>query len=134
MTGHCEVLNSEDPDKVRDALLNVLPDGEVRMGARSAGITGDLLSLERIRETISSRGSRGVYMRNMKHHIDGTSTWFYLNKQAAHAGTVALCADAEESPLGPIRVTLRSDHIEEVMEWLVGGRNQKNSSGSDQKF
>jgi|TARA_Y100000815_G_scaffold61902_1_gene50225 predicted RNA binding protein with dsRBD fold (UPF0201 family) len=47
------------------------------------------------------------------------STWFYLNKQAAFANVIALCDEADESPLGPIKVVLHSKNIEDVIDWLV---------------
>ncbi len=47
------------------------------------------------------------------------STWFYLNKQAAFMNTVALCAEDEESPLGPIKIILTSKNIESIIDWLT---------------
>jgi predicted RNA binding protein with dsRBD fold (UPF0201 family) len=54
-------------------------------------------------------------MRNMTED----STWFYLNKQAAFVNVPVLCDEADESPLGPIKVVLHSTNIEDVIEWLV---------------
>jgi hypothetical protein len=47
------------------------------------------------------------------------STWFYLNKQAAFVDVIAICNEADESPLGPIKIVLHSTNIEDVIEWLV---------------
>jgi predicted RNA binding protein with dsRBD fold (UPF0201 family) len=49
----------------------------------------------------------------------GNSTWFYLNKQAAFVGIVSICEEESESPLGPIKVTLRSSDLESVINWLI---------------
>jgi predicted RNA binding protein with dsRBD fold (UPF0201 family) len=54
-------------------------------------------------------------MRNMTND----STWFYLNKQAAFANVITLCDEADESPLGPIKIVLHSKNIEDVIDWLV---------------
>jgi predicted RNA binding protein with dsRBD fold (UPF0201 family) len=50
--------------------------------------------------------------------LDDYSTWFYLNKQVATKGIMVLVEDESESPLGPIRVDLKSNNIERVIEWL----------------
>ena len=47
------------------------------------------------------------------------STWFYLNKQAAFVDVVALCNEADESALGPIKSVLNSNNIEEIIENLA---------------
>ena len=51
--------------------------------------------------------------------MQNDSTWFYLNKQAALAGKIAICENASESPLGPITVTITSLGINSVTDWLV---------------
>jgi predicted RNA binding protein with dsRBD fold (UPF0201 family) len=55
----------------------------------------------------------------MRYNLEGDTTWFYLNKQAASVNVIALCEEAEESPLGPIKILLHSKNIDKVMEWLV---------------
>ena len=62
---------------------------------------------------------RDRYQRILKNNNDGNSTWFYLNKQAAFVNTVALCSEANESSLGPIKVVLRSNDIEQVIESIT---------------
>ena len=37
----------------------------------------------------------------------------------AFANAIALCDEADESPLGPIKVVLHSKNIEDVIDWLV---------------
>ena len=55
----------------------------------------------------------------IKKNTNENSTWFFLNKQAAFVEIVALCNDADESSLGPIKVILEADDIESVIELLV---------------
>ena len=90
-------------------------------------ITGDSLvanssnyeSLTRIYETMRSRKSKSAYRHLLMRNMANNSTWFYLNKQAAFANVIALCDEADESPLGPIKVVLHSKNIEDVIDWLV---------------
>ena len=65
------------------------------------------------------RDSKNTYQRILKNNNDGDSTWFYLNKQAAFVNSVALCSEANESSLGPIKVVLRSNDIEQVIESIT---------------
>ncbi len=111
---------SEDVNKVRTAVSNVLTDMDEK-------ITGDSLvanssnyeSLTKIYETMRSRRSKSAYRRHLMRNMANDSTWFYLNKQAAFANVIALCDEADESPLGPIKVVLYSKNIEDVIDWLV---------------
>ena len=120
ITGYCDIQSSEDSKKIYTALSNILPDSKIEIDNNTAKISSNNLeSLGRIFETIHSRKSQRAYMRHMKRNLNDDSTWFYLNKQAAFANSVALCDEADESPLGPIKIILRSSQIERVMEWLT---------------
>ena len=80
-----------------------------------------MTSLEKIYEVIHSKKSQKPYSRNIQKNLKNDSTWFYLNKQAAFVEKIAICEEAEESPLGPIKVILTSSQIDEIIEWLVFG-------------
>ncbi len=135
VTASCDVLPTEDPGRVGAALLNVLPGSDVLLdGGRASASAEGPSFLAPLAEAIRSRGTGRAYLRRMRKNMDGAETWFYLNKQAAFAGRVALCSEADESPLGPITVTLRSPRVEEIAEWLGGGAAQENSSRAVQKF
>lgn len=116
---YAAVNPSEDPEKVQQAISNILQDMNFKYENGSIkGISNDLQSLSKIFETIKSRKSR-TYRRQMRYNLEGDTTWFYLNKQAASVNVIALCEEAEESPLGPIKILLHSKNIDKVMEWLV---------------
>ena len=120
ITGYCDIQSSEDSKKIYSALANILTDSKIEIDNHTAKISSNNLeSLGRIFETIHSRKSQRAYMRRMKRNLNDDSTWFYLNKQAAFVNSVALCDEADESPLGPIKIILRSSQIERVMEWLT---------------
>ena len=120
VSAYCTINASEDVNKVRTSVSNILIDMDEK-------ITGDSLvanssnyeSLTRIYETMRSRKSKSAYRRLLMRNMTNNSTWFYLNKQAAFANVVALCDEAGESPLGPIKVVLHSKNIEDVIDWLV---------------
>ena len=116
---YAAVNPSEDPEKVQQAISNILQDMNFKYENGSIkGISNDLQSLSKIFKTIKSRKSR-TYRRQMRYNLEGDTTWFYLNKQAASVNVIALCEEAEESPLGPIKILLHSKNIDKVMEWLV---------------
>jgi len=117
---YCSLNPSEDPQKVATAIRNILPRCEIKIGNFSvSGLTNLLNSLEKINETIHSRRSQNSLKRNMENNLDNNTTWFYLNKQAAFADTVALCEEAEESPLGPIKLIITSRDIEQIISWIT---------------
>ena len=117
---YCTINESEDMNKVRTAVSNILTDVDEKM-------TGDTLvanstnyeSLSKIYETMRSRRTKSAYRRHLMRNMTEDSTWFYLNKQAAFANVIALCDEEDQSPLGPIKVVLHSKNIEDVIDWLV---------------
>ncbi|MDE1828733.1 MAG: hypothetical protein KGI25_00265 [Thaumarchaeota archaeon] len=117
---YAAVTPSEDPAKIRTAVSNVILDAsyEYKEGSIKA-VSRDLGSLSRIRETIRKRKVNRVYRRQMRFHTDGDTTWFYLNKQAAFVDVIAICDEAEESPMGPIKVILHSKNLEKIADWLA---------------
>jgi predicted RNA binding protein with dsRBD fold (UPF0201 family) len=116
----CSVNPSEDPNKVKSAILNIFPDCEVTIEKFSIkGDSNDLHSLEKIHDTIQSMQSQRIYQRRLEKNLENDSTWFYLNKQAAFAEKIAICEESEESPLGPIKIILTSPKIDSIIDWLV---------------
>ena len=55
----------------------------------------------------------------MENNLEDDRTWFFLNKQAAFVENIAICDEVEESPLGPIKVTLTSSNIDGIIDWLA---------------
>ena len=111
---------SEDPEKVKLAISNVMVDAAYEYKDGSIKATSrNLRSLSRIQETIQSRRANRVYRRQMRFNTKGDTTWFYLNKQAALVNVIAICDEAEESPMGPIKMIIHSQDIEQVIDWLA---------------
>jgi len=117
---YAAVNPSEDPDKVRHAVSKVILSADFQYKDGSIkGISRDLHSLAKIQETIRSRRVSKVYRRQMRYHTSVDTTWFYLNKQAAYVDVIAICDDAEESPMGPIKIILHANNLEKVVDWLA---------------
>ena len=111
---------SEDPKKIETAILNIFPNAKIKIdGFSIMSNSKDLYLLEKIYDVIHSNQSQKIYQRQLEKNLDHDSTWFYLNKQAAFVGTIALCEEAEESPLGPIKVILTSSNIDRIIDWLI---------------
>nr|AIF22647.1 hypothetical protein conserved in archaea [uncultured marine thaumarchaeote SAT1000_10_C05] len=120
ISAYCTINASEDINKVRTSLSNVLTDmAEKLTGDSLIANSSNYESLTKIYETMRSRRSKSVYRKHLLRNMTNDSTWFYLNKQAAFANVIALCDEADESSLGPITVVLHSKNIEDVIDWLV---------------
>ena len=116
----CQINPSEDPEKVKLAVNNIFPDMELEVSeTQIVGKTNNSSVLSPISKSIHEKNIKNTYQRILKNNNDGDSTWFYLNKQAAFVNSVALCSEANESSLGPIKVVLRSNDIEQVIESIT---------------
>ncbi len=117
---YAAVNPSEDLEKIRTALSNVILDANYEYKEGSLKATSkDLHSLSKIQETIKKRKVNRVYRRQMRYNTTDDTTWFYLNKQAAYVDVIAICEEAEESPLGPIKVIVHSKQLEKISDWLA---------------
>ena len=116
----CQINPSEDPEKVKLAVNNIFTDMELEVSdTQIVGKTNNFSVLSPISKSIHEKNIKNTYQRILKNNNDGDSTWFYLNKQAAFVNSVALCSEANESSLGPIKVVLRSNDIEQVIESIT---------------
>ena len=116
----CQINPCEDPEKVKLAVNNIFPEIELEVSdTQIVGKTNNFSVLSPISKSIHEKNIKNTYQRILKNNNDGDSTWFYLNKQAAFVNSVALCSEANESSLGPIKVVLRSNDIEQVIESIT---------------
>ena len=116
----CEINPSEDPEKVKLAVSNIFPD--LTLEITDTDITGksnNIQILSQISKSIHENNIKKTYQRILKNNSKSDSSWFYLNKQAAFVNTVALCSEANESSLGPIKVILHSNDIEQVIDSIT---------------
>jgi uncharacterized protein len=112
---------SEDAQKVIDAIANIFtrcsPELSFRSRVVGRAVGSDSFSI--LYEQVRSRSAMGVLRRMLLDNRAGDSTWFLLNKQAATSGIAAFIEDQQESPLGPIRVTISCEELDKLIDWLV---------------
>ncbi|MDE1845127.1 MAG: hypothetical protein KGI10_07360 [Thaumarchaeota archaeon] len=117
---YAAVNPSEDPDKVRLAVSHVILESDYQYKEGSIKATSnELNSLAKIQETIKKHRTNRIYRRQMRFNTKEDTTWFYLNKQAAYVDVIAICEEAEESAMGPIKVILHSKDLDKVVDWLA---------------
>lgn len=108
----CPVNPSEDPEKVRAAVLSLFPDAEIEL--KDGGFEGTAPTLDHFSKQIRKQrildATRGVLLKG-KH---GDRTRMLLNKQVATVGKVSF---TDRSPvLGGIEVTVQDDDIEALID------------------
>ena len=113
VTVSCPVYPSEDPDKVRDALLKIFPTGEFAMDGNRMKGEGDLdnfsslIRRQRILDTTRSQMLKGMGRSTRR-------TRFNLNKQVATVGKVSFVD--YRTALGVIEVTVEDDDLAALID------------------
>jgi uncharacterized protein len=119
-----EVNPTEDEEKVRTAIDNVLGNAEftVKPAARGSILTAqakDQISLFKLRNIMRNDRVRDASRRILYKSTRGNTITFYLNKQVAYAGHVSFSEETAESPLGPLKFTIETDNPQQLVEWLA---------------
>ena len=111
----CPVFPSEDPERVKKAVLNIFPD--VTLEESGKELTAETQSMEHFSEQIRKQRildtTRSVMMKGRR----GERTVFNMNKQAAYAGKISFVE--ERTILGTIKVTIEDDDITLFIEKLA---------------
>jgi hypothetical protein len=119
---YAEVKPSEDSFKVLQAAKNLFP--KIEFAVSNEKVEGKGKGKELLiplKNKIKDKQAQGVLKRLLNENKSNNLTWVYLNKQAAIAGHIALCEEERESPLGPIKLEIVCDDIDELIKWLSGG-------------
>ncbi|MCW4005508.1 MAG: hypothetical protein NWF04_02760 [Candidatus Bathyarchaeota archaeon] len=119
-----EVSPTENEEKVQRALFNLFGSAPVesKPAFRGSVLTIDAKgqeSLSTLRNVLRRDRIRDSSRRALRQQLKGDALSFCLNKQVAFAGHVSFCEAEAESPLGPIRVTLTSPDLREIIDWLA---------------
>lgn len=119
-----EVNPTEDEDKVRQAIGNVLGGAEYTLNpaARGSMLVAHAKgqdALIKLRNMLRNDRIRDASRRLLFKSIRGNTLRFFLNKQVAFAGHVSFSEETAESPLGPIRFTVETDNAQQLVEWLA---------------
>jgi uncharacterized protein len=110
---------SEDLDKVTLAVKNIFPNSEFILKDTELYLSTEKLEdLKKIKDQIRSRSTIAVLEKVLYNNQKTNITWFLLNKQAAFSGVVVIVEEENESPLGPIKITIKNQDIEEIFKWF----------------
>ena len=116
----CTVNPSESIEKIEKAISNIFPYSIINNNNLSINAQSkELRSFEKIYQFIHNNKLQKNYLRSLEDHLQDDTTWFYLNKQAAFVEQIAICGESDESPLGPIKVTITSSNIDAIIDWIV---------------
>jgi predicted RNA binding protein with dsRBD fold (UPF0201 family) len=107
----CLVCPSEDPDKVRKAILNIFPDASLEVTER--GLEGTA-SLDRFKDLIRRQKILDSTRSMMFKGIRNGYITIHLNKQVAFVGKVSFTEP--KTVLGTMRVTIETDDPERLID------------------
>ena len=116
----CTINPSESIEKVEQTISNIFPYSVIKNNEYTINaISKELRSFEKIYHFIHNNKLQKNFLRSLDDNLKNDTTWFYLNKQAAFVEQIAICEEFDESPLGPIKVTLTSSNIDGIIDWIV---------------
>ena len=116
----CTVNPSESIEKVEQTISSIFPYSVIKNNEFTINaISKELRSFEKIYHFIHNNKLQKNFLRSLENNLENDTTWFYLNKQAAFVEQIAICEEFDESPLGPIKVTLTSSNIDRIIDWIV---------------
>lgn len=112
------VRPSEDPAKVRKALVNVFPSA--RPHDLDGGLGAELDQLDDLRTLVRKQKIMDAARRSLLHSLDasGRRARFRLNKQAAFKGRLSFAEDLE-NPLGDVEVEVEGDGLEALFKEIA---------------
>lgn len=120
-----EVRYTEDKAKVLRALENVFTPARLEEKPMENGIL--VIStceghkcLEKLRGAIWRQGIQDAARSVISRGIVGEDTViFSINKQAAFVGVVSFVTEPNESPLGPITFTVKTNNVRQFIDWIA---------------
>jgi uncharacterized protein len=121
LTVQAHIHRTESADRLEAALKNIVRLSTTNIERQSilVGTSNQVESLSIVYEQVKSRRSFSVLRRMLINNLDGNTTSFLLNKQAAAAGVVALIDRESESPLGGLRIQVQCQPIQQLIDWLT---------------
>ncbi|MCX8153114.1 MAG: hypothetical protein N3E52_01615 [Candidatus Bathyarchaeota archaeon] len=119
-----DVNPTESEEKVRKAVVNLFNNFAIEIqfstyGSRLKALGNGQEALIKFRDLLRQDRIRDAARKALLESIQGQSISFYLNKQAAFAGHVSFSEAEAESPLGPIKVTIKCNNPRQLIDWLA---------------
>ena len=116
----CTINPSESIEKVEQTISSIFPYSVIKNNEFTINaISKELRSFEKIYHFVHNNKLQKNFLRSLEDNLENDTTWFYLNKQAAFVEQIAICEEFDESPLGPIKVTITSSNIDRIIDWIV---------------
>ena len=116
----CTINPSESIEKVEQTISSIFPYSVIKNNEFTINaISKELRSFEKIYHFVHNNNLQKNFLRSLEDNLENDTTWFYLNKQAAFVEQIAICEEFDESPLGPIKVSLTSSNIDRIIDWIV---------------
>ncbi len=115
MTIRVPLRPTEDPEKVRRAILNLFPESEIAIDGGE--VVAKTLSLERFETMIRNQRILDSVRHALLAGASPGSTVISLNKQTAFVDRVSLSEG--KAALGNIEVTIESEEIERLIDEIA---------------
>lgn len=112
MTIRTPLRPTEEPEKVRKAILNLFPDSEITIDQEQA--VGKAVSMERFMTLIRNQRILDSIRHALLAGVSPGATSISLNKQAALVERISLSEG--KTALGSIEVTIESEDIERLID------------------
>jgi len=110
----CPIYPSEDPEKVKEAILNIFPGASLEMDDR--GVRGEA-DMDRFYKLIRKQKILDSTRSMMFKGIRGNKITLHLNKQVAVVGKISFTEP--RTILGTITVTMESDEPELLIDSIA---------------
>jgi uncharacterized protein len=119
-----EINPTETEPKVREAIEKMFGPMNTqikpqRKGSLIQADTSNQDALTRFHNLLQREHIRAAARTVLLKGMDRKTLSFCLNKQVAYAGHVSFSQEQSESPLGPIRIEIRSENPKEIVEYLT---------------
>ena len=138
VTIEAPIFITESREKLEKALETLLPTNYAldkrSNGEYLVGVAEGLDSLNKFKEGIKKFQIAKMVRGRLIHNIeDDNMTTLFFNKQAAFNGKIALLDLGEEPPLGLISLSIVSNQLMKVIEWLTEIPSVKKDEAYEQR-
>ena len=114
---------SEDEETIKETVKALFPKLDIGIQDEElVGISKDFQALEKFKNKIGLQGITASARRELKKSRRDNQLDFFLNRQAATVHKVSF--SGKETPLGPIKVHIEAEDIEDVIEYLTGKKKE----------
>ena len=124
VTIEAEINPTESEDKVKRAIESMFGNVQTKVepsyrGAKISVETKGSEALTKLYNLLRRERIRAAARKVFLEGVDRTTISFCLNKQVAYAGHISFSREEAESPLGPIRVKIKSENPRRLIDWLT---------------